>query len=104
MSTFKETQAIVCGTPREDGSSNWKMEKLRVREIGENELVVRIVASGVCHTDLLAGSVPSAKGGRYPRVLGHEGESSRTRFIYLFLSSFLRVYIDVKVIRSWYCR
>lgn len=104
MSSFRETQAIVCGTPREDGSSNWKMEKLRLRGIGEKELVVRIVASGVCHTDLLAGSVPAAKGGRYPRVLGHEGEKSRIRFIYPFLSGFLRAYIDAKVIRGWYCR
>jgi Zn-dependent alcohol dehydrogenase len=70
------------------------MEKLRLRDIGEKELVVRIVASGVCHTDLLAGSVRAAKGGRYPQVLGHEGENSGIRFILLIPKwLYVRIYL-----------
>lgn len=59
-------------SPRESGV-NWKMEELFVKEPGPNELIVRMVATGICHTDLLAGTRPASLGGVYPRVFGHEG-------------------------------
>jgi D-arabinose 1-dehydrogenase-like Zn-dependent alcohol dehydrogenase len=52
------------------------MDEILLRPLGPGELLVEMVASGVCHTDafvgnLEAGSAPIAF---YPRVLGHEGE------------------------------
>jgi hypothetical protein len=53
------------------------MEDVSVRPIGDNELLVRMVASGICHTDLHFGDDAEAIGG-YPRVMGHEGSSQGT--------------------------
>jgi len=75
------TKAIV--TYAED---DWRMEEVTVQEPGDDQLQVKIIASGVCHTgtkiDLcLLAFVPQlisildvmALGGIFPRVLGHEG-------------------------------
>ncbi|KAI5251833.1 NAD(P)-binding protein [Aureobasidium subglaciale] len=55
-------------------NQGWKMEEVTAREIGEDELLVELVASGICHTDIMCGS---GSGNPdlfyYPRVLGHEG-------------------------------
>ena len=45
----------------------WKMEDLWTREPREDEILVEMIATGICHTDVLG------YGGIYPRVLGHEG-------------------------------
>lgn len=45
----------------------WKMEDLWTREPREDEFLVEMIATGICHTDMLG------YGGIYPRVLGHEG-------------------------------
>lgn len=51
------------------------MEEVGLREPGEGELLVEMVATGVCHTDALVGGIPggAAPIAFYPRVLGHEG-------------------------------
>lgn len=51
------------------------MSTMEVRTPGDGELLVEMVASGVCHTDLLIGNLPEGASpvGFYPRVLGHEG-------------------------------
>lgn len=49
---------------------SWKLEDLLTREPSENEFLVEMVATGLCHTDILG------YGGIYPRVLGHEGQCS----------------------------
>lgn len=49
---------------------DWKWEDLLTREPREDEFLVEMVATGVCHTDI------SGYGGIYPRVLGHEGIST----------------------------
>ncbi|KAK5117765.1 hypothetical protein LTR85_008740 [Meristemomyces frigidus] len=66
-------KAIVCHDTHANGG--WKMENVDVREPGEGELLVEMVASGVCHTDALIGGLPggAAPIAFYPRVLGHEG-------------------------------
>ncbi|KAK4546329.1 hypothetical protein LTR36_002006 [Oleoguttula mirabilis] len=66
-------KAIVCHDTHANGG--WKMESVDVREPGEGELLVEMVASGVCHTDALVGGLPSGAVpiAFYPRVLGHEG-------------------------------
>ncbi|KAL1594999.1 hypothetical protein SLS59_008550 [Nothophoma quercina] len=46
---------------------DWKWEDLLTREPKEDEFLVEMIATGVCHTDI------SGYGGIYPRVLGHEG-------------------------------
>lgn len=45
----------------------WKFEELLTREPLEDEMLVEMIATGMCHTDILG------FGGIYPRVLGHEG-------------------------------
>jgi D-arabinose 1-dehydrogenase-like Zn-dependent alcohol dehydrogenase len=55
-------------------NKGWKMEEVTTREIQDDELLVELVASGICHTDIMCGS---GSGNPdlfyYPRVLGHEG-------------------------------
>ncbi|WPH02230.1 Hypothetical protein R9X50_00508600 [Acrodontium crateriforme] len=67
------TKAIVCHDTHANGG--WKLEEVTVREPGEGELLVEMVATGVCHTDVLIGGIPggAAPIAFYPRVLGHEG-------------------------------
>lgn len=67
-------KAIVCHDTYANGG--WKMEDVDVRKPGEGELLVEIVASGVCHTDALIGGLPNGAApiAFYPRVLGHEGK------------------------------
>ena len=58
----------------------WKWEDMLTREPMEDEFLVEMIATGVCHTDL------SGYGGIYPRVLGHEGvfrDDSQTMLDYV---------------------
>ncbi|KAF7193581.1 Aryl-alcohol dehydrogenase [Pseudocercospora fuligena] len=67
------TKAIVSHDTLQNGG--WKMEEVSLRELEEGELLVEMVATGVCHTDALIGGIPggAAPVAFYPRVLGHEG-------------------------------
>ena len=56
------------------GEHDWKWEDMYTREPEEDEFLVELIATGVCHTDI------TGYGGIYPRVLGHEG-SSRNNII-----------------------
>ena len=60
-------------------NKGWKMEEVTTRAIRDDELIVEMVASGICHTDILVGSLPDgvAPLAFYPRVLGHEGICSQ---------------------------
>ncbi|KAK6387343.1 hypothetical protein LTS17_000610 [Exophiala oligosperma] len=74
-------RAIVCRPPQ-DGRRQWKLEDIEVYTPAEGEVLVKIIASGVCHTDLGCGSFPDGVGfpvPPYPRVLGHEGAGYVTR-------------------------
>ncbi|KAF4544010.1 alcohol dehydrogenase [Lasiodiplodia theobromae] len=64
-------RAIVSRAPLNDGG--WKIEDVKVRDVGDDELLVRIVASGICHTDLVFGGLKEGPGVIYPSVKGHEG-------------------------------
>ncbi|KAF2718927.1 NAD(P)-binding protein [Polychaeton citri CBS 116435] len=72
-SIMTSARAIVSHHPLADGG--WKIEDVDLRPLGEGELLVEMVATGVCHTDALIGSLPDgvAPMAFYPRVLGHEG-------------------------------
>ena len=55
----------------------FKVQELELEEPGRGEALVRIVASGVCHTDAItrAGDMPMP----FPSVLGHEGSGTVER-------------------------
>lgn len=68
------TKAIVAREPKFTALS-WALEDVAVvDEPGDNEVLVQMVASGVCHTDIVLSAVPPGLFGiGYPKVLGHEG-------------------------------
>ncbi|TDZ20923.1 Aryl-alcohol dehydrogenase [Colletotrichum orbiculare MAFF 240422] len=71
--SFK-SEALVARGPISEGK--WAVEPVTLRDLREDEVLVEIVASGICHTDLHCGNTPadaSVPGVYYPRVLGHEG-------------------------------
>lgn len=65
------SRAIVSHKPV-DGNANWKLEDVVVREVQPTELLVRIVATGICHSDLVMSTWPK-EAIPYPKILGHEG-------------------------------
>lgn len=71
MSASTQTSAIVTSTPV-DKAVQWKLETVAVEPLAENELLIDIVASGVCGTDIAASLFPPSMGG-YPKIIGHEG-------------------------------
>lgn len=75
MSSSAAATAIVAYEPSTIGTPNWKHQTVTLKrtEPGPNEVLVRMLASGICHTDIFCGSVPTGMYGVYPRVLGHEG-------------------------------
>ena len=56
------TTAIVTYTDHD-----WRLQPVLCRQPGNGELLIKIVASSICHTDV------ANVGGIYPRILGHEG-------------------------------
>ncbi|KAL4895477.1 chaperonin 10-like protein [Aspergillus ambiguus] len=54
-------------------TGGWKLEDITLRPVQEKELVVEIVASGICQTDLHFAGAESGFGIHYPRIMGHEG-------------------------------
>lgn len=79
-----QTQAIVCRPPQ-DGERKWVLEKVALSPPADDEVIVEMVATGICHTDFVCGSVPDEAMPiglpPYPRVLGHEGSNSLTVLI-----------------------
>jgi D-arabinose 1-dehydrogenase-like Zn-dependent alcohol dehydrogenase len=73
--------AIVARGPVSAGL--WDLEPVVYRAIKDDEVLVRIVASGICLADVHFGDVLVEPGVDnltiwYPRVLGHEGGSLLT--------------------------
>jgi aryl-alcohol dehydrogenase len=62
------TKAAVLRT----GHGPFSVEELTVGEPGDHEVLVRVVAAGMCHTDLLVRELP-AEFFAGPQVYGHEG-------------------------------
>jgi Zn-dependent alcohol dehydrogenase len=77
-------RAIVAHEPK-DGKPNLTMESVVPRGLQADELLVKVIATGVCHTDLVFAVYPEPLGGPFPKVLGHEGLSSDPNNIALFL-------------------
>ena len=63
----KSTKAAVLAAPR----ASFEVQDVELADLRANEVLVRLVATGLCHTDLgvWAGGGPF----RFPIVLGHEG-------------------------------
>ena len=61
-----KTKAAVIHTKGED----FKIEEVELSELKANEVLVKVVASGVCHTDAVARDMGLTP---FPVVLGHEG-------------------------------
>lgn len=59
-------------SPLHAGEPNVKLQRLSLRGVKEDECLVRIMATGLCHTDLAIAANPQQL---FPRVLGHEGTS-----------------------------
>jgi len=68
-----EYPAVVCYAP--NPGPNWKVETVKVpRSPKEHELKVRMIATGICHSDVFVSCIPDGvMGAQYPKVLGHEG-------------------------------
>ncbi|KAL9096959.1 MAG: hypothetical protein Q9165_000923 [Trypethelium subeluteriae] len=66
-----KAKAIVSHGSLEDGQ--WRMEDVTLRPLRDDELLVDIIASGVCHTDILFGSLKEGPSVVYPSIKGHEG-------------------------------
>lgn len=72
-----KSQALVARGPFVEGK--WAVEEVTLRELRDDEVLVEMVASGICHTDIHCGNTASdlnVPGVYYPRVLGHEGSHS----------------------------
>lgn len=75
MSQSSSATALISYEPSEPGKLDWRHESITIKRTdpGPNEVLVRMLAAGVCHTDIVCGSVPTGVFGAYPKVLGHEG-------------------------------
>jgi len=67
----RTTSAIVTSAPIEN-ALQWKLEMITIQGLGEDELLIDVVASGLCATDITASLMPEGYSG-YPKVVGHEG-------------------------------
>lgn len=67
--------SAVVATAPQDGKIQWSHKEVSPpRQPKENELLVRICAAGICHTDIFCSSLPEgALGTEYPKIYGHEG-------------------------------
>ena len=67
LAASRQSKAIVTRAV----DNQWRMEEVTLRAVGSDELLVRVAASGICHTDLKVGKRPQHS----DRILGHEGPS-----------------------------
>lgn len=72
-----ETPALVAYPAEENIRSprpDWRFEQVKVlRGPKENELKVRMVATGICHSDIVVAASSARWGIPFPKILGHEG-------------------------------
>lgn len=92
-------RAIVAHEPV-DNKPNWKIENLTLRALEPNELLVRIVATGICHTDIVFGAWPK-EAIPYPKVLGHEGQSTDSYFLLYILTTVKDLAMSRKLDQKW---
>ena len=73
--TLTATAIVTSKNPFHRSGPLWSLEHVEiVRPLHNNELLVKIVATGICHTDITATSLPVGKFDiQYPKIVGHEG-------------------------------
>jgi len=71
----RKTSAVVAYAPAEPGKLDVRYESLTFNrpDPGPKEVLVNMLAVGICHSDIVVASVPDGVMGTYPKVLGHEG-------------------------------
>lgn len=69
------TQALVVLSP----GAPFSLEDIDLDELRPDECLIKMVATGICHTDLKAAAGGSIV--KHPIVLGHEGLSLRIELI-----------------------
>ncbi|KAE9575234.1 hypothetical protein CGMCC3_g8673 [Colletotrichum fructicola] len=76
LQSYATTQAIVAYPP-ENGKRQWRLEDVELTQPEDDEAIVEVIATGICHTDLGCASAPDGTPGfpvpPYPRIVGHEG-------------------------------
>lgn len=84
----KKVSAVVAYAPTQDQPGlRWRFDeeeiKLLREDIGPEELLVKMVATGICHTDIIMSQIPDGVlGVQYPKIFGHEGAVAKTAFIH----------------------
>ena len=75
MTTYSTSATAILTDHPKDGHLQWRKERVHVRAPLNDEVQVRIIASGICHTDVAMSMFPADVPGfaAYPKVLGHEG-------------------------------
>lgn len=73
----EENLALVSYGPI--SSNQWKLESVTHRAINDDELLIRMVATGICRADIHFGNfsleeTATNPAAFYPRVMGHEGK------------------------------
>ncbi|KAL4745745.1 hypothetical protein BDW72DRAFT_211060 [Aspergillus terricola var. indicus] len=71
MAAETSPRALVSYGPHKSGG--WKLKNVALRPLRAKELLVEMVASGICQTDLHFAGMETGFGVHYPRVMGHEG-------------------------------
>lgn len=75
-----KTQALVVDSP----GAPFKLQDIDIDEqLRDNEVLIRLTATGVCHTDLNFSKEDSMPG-LFPAVFGHEGERPRKKNVISF--------------------
>ncbi|KXS95737.1 hypothetical protein AC578_5296 [Pseudocercospora eumusae] len=72
--TMTPSRAIVASEPAAEhhGGDNWSLQDIQVpNELKDGEILVEMVATGICHTDLSL--TAPGQGQTFPIVPGHEG-------------------------------
>lgn len=83
MSSTDEVEATALVSRGPVSAGGWNLEKVTLRPLKEDEVLVRVVGSGICLGDLHVGDAAPGDDDSaldsvvyYPRVLGHEGENA----------------------------
>jgi Zn-dependent alcohol dehydrogenase len=75
--TLSATAIVASENPFHRSGPLWSLEDVEiVRPLHDHELLIKMVATGICHTDIAATSLPAGQLNiHYPKIVGHEGMS-----------------------------
>jgi Zn-dependent alcohol dehydrogenase len=75
--SMDSSKAIVAREPDQPLALNWSLEQVEISPPGDDEVLVEMHATGICHTDIVLSAVPNGVLGiEYPKVVGHEGTTT----------------------------